>query len=188
MEFDTQAAFILNQTDAAAFMPSEHVLPSFWFVTGLADLKKRLFGLATPRAVVDPIYLQVDPQTDPQPGPLFIFERDCFCMREISASIPKLLSRHQEALDMQAPLSLRYAYQDGYFSWEFGPYTEGTFQVVSDVIGVMPAPASGRLRVTLAEGAPFYLRYTAAEGWTTYSSRQQIQHNAPVTVWQRGRP
>jgi hypothetical protein len=106
-------------------------------------------------------------------------------MRDVSSTIVERYISHQEQLDQQAALTLDFAYQDGYFSWQFGPYEEGSYQVVSEVIGVIAAPRSGRLRVTLPEQAVFYLRYTAPQGWTTYSDAQLIVHDAPRTQWRR---
>lgn len=179
-EFDVQAHFILNEDSGSAFIPSESLLPSFWFITGLQELKTKWNPQSeVPSAVVDPIYL------DERYDKLFRYNRSCSCMEDISSSIVTRIDEFKEKLREDAPLSLRFEYKQGYFSWEFGPYELGSYHVVSKVLGVMPAPQVGELRVTLANNAPFYLRYTAPEGWNSYSSIQQIQHNAPAVNWER---
>jgi hypothetical protein len=176
-EFDAQGKFIWTSDDSTAFIPSGHILSSFWFVRGLIDFKRRLgVGSSSPVPIVDAIYLEQNT------GALFSYTTNCDCMSDISESIPARIAAHAAGLDDQAPLSLRYAYQEGIFSWQFGPYQTGSYHVVSDVI---PAPPSGRLRVTLAENAPFYLRYTSPEGRVSYSAVQHIQHNAPEANWDR---
>lgn len=179
-EYDVQAQFIWQEEDDTAFLPSPGVLPSFWFVTGLQDFKSGLIpGSSSPSAIVDAIYLEDKYEY------LYQYDRSCLCMKSISDSLELRRIQHKSLLREQAPLSLEYSYQDGIFSWEFGPYTEGNYHVVSDVIGVIPAPLAGRLRVTLQDNAPFYLKYTAPEGWITYSEEQRIQKNSPTVNWMR---
>ena len=57
--------------------------------------------------------------------------------------------------------------------------------MVSDILGVIAAPGEGQIQVSLANNAPFYLRYTSADGWISYSALQHIRHNAPATKWRR---
>jgi len=179
-EFDVQAEFIWQNDDRLAFIPSAALLPSFWFVTDLAEFKSRVSpGATSPLPLVDEVYL------GGKVSRLLQYERDCSCMREVEGGIAERLSSFQDRLRPDAPLFLRYEYQQGYFSWEFGPYDSGTYHVVSDVIGVIPAPRSGRLRVTLQENAPFYLRYTSPEDWLTYSELQYIHHNSESSSWHR---
>lgn len=179
-EFDAQAAFVLEEDSSAAFIPSGNLLPSFWFVTGLQELKPILEpGSTAPGTVVDPIYL------DESYARLYRYNNSCTCMENISSSIETRIEEFERRLRPDAALSLHFEYQQGIFSWAFGPYESGSYQVVSEVLGVLPAPASGELRVTLENNAPFYLRYTAPEGWISYSSIQRIQHNAPAVSWER---
>ncbi len=178
-EFDEHARFIWAEDASTAFIPSDTLLPSFWFYTGLEDLKARLLDRSSPQPMVDAIYL------DNSLSELWQLDKDCLCMRDISESISQRIAAHQQHLMAQAPLSLKFDYQDGYFSWRFGPYDKGVYHVVSDVMGVIPAPATGRLRVTLPDNAPFYLRYTSAEGWVTYSTLQHIRHDAAAVNWLR---
>ena len=179
-EFDVQAEFIWQNGDQLAFVPSENILPSFWFVTDLIEFKSRLLvDGASPAPIVDEIYLD---QALPR---LLEFAPDCNCMRDVAEPVPLRLASYQARLRNDAPLNLSFEYRDGYFSWQFGPYEVGAYHVVSNVLGVLPVPISGRRRVTLKDDAPFYLRYTSPEGWISYSSQQRIHHNGPVINWQR---
>ena len=179
-EFDAQGNFMWENDDRFAFTPSENLLGSFWFVTGLNDLKFQLTnGNTSPIAVVDSIYL------NPGISKLWSYDSGCYCMRESDESIAELTRMHESRVNEAAPLQLYFEYVDGYFSWEFGPYDSGQYHVVSNEVGVIPAPKSGRLRVNLDEGTQIYLRYTSPEGWLTYSELQSVHKNAPPTRWQR---
>ncbi|MDT8428328.1 MAG: hypothetical protein RQ757_06140 [Pseudomonadales bacterium] len=179
-EFDVQADFLWQQDEQSAFLPSANVLPTFWFVTGLQQFKREIMpGSTAPRAIVDPVYLGADEQR------LYSYQRECHCMQDISASLPERNLAFQTNRRQQAPLSLEFSYQQGIFAWQFGPYEQGSYHVVSDLIGVIPAARTGRLRVTLAEGTPFYVRYTAPEGWVSYSSLQRVQQGAGPVTWER---
>ncbi len=179
-EFDTQGRFIWANGDDVALLPSPNLLSSFWYVRGLEDLKSRLgSGSGSPLPIVDEIYLSADLTI------LMAWDAGCACLQDISADVARRIEQHQARLREDAPLQLHFAYQDGYFSWNFGPYADGDYHVVSKVIGVLPAPREGRLRVTLEEDAPFYLRYTSPEGWVSYSNLQRIRHNAAAVNWSR---
>lgn len=179
-EFDVQAEFLWQQDEQSAFLPSANVLPTFWFVTGLQQFKREIMpGSTVPRAIVDPIYLGEDYQV------LYSYQNACRCMQDISASLPERRLAFQANRRQQAPLSLEFSYQQGIFAWEFGPYEQGSYHVVSELLGVIPASRAGRLRVTLTENTPFYVRYTAPEGWVSYSSQQRVQHHAGTVSWQR---
>lgn len=179
-EFDAQAEFLLNNHNNIAFMPSASVLASYWFVTDLRALKSRLFsGETSPVGVVDEIYLSERQES------LLAYSAECACMRETDLNIQDMLAIHRGKLNVDAPLELEFEYKSGYFIWKFGPYDEGAFHVVSDVLGVIAAPGEGQIQVSLANNAPFYLRYTSADGWISYSALQHIRHNAPATKWRR---
>jgi len=179
-QYEVQAEFIWNQTDSVAWMPSELLLTSFWFVTGLEQLKYRITGQPSPRAVVDEIYL-----SDSLAGSLYAYQADCQCLAEITHEIPERQVAFAQRVRLDAPLSLWYSYPGGYFAWQFGPWQEGNYHMVSDILGVLPVPPAGQLRVMLADKAPFYLRYTSSEGWMTYSDLQHVVRGGPAVNWSR---
>jgi hypothetical protein len=179
-EFDAQAGLLLNETSNVAFIPSAHVLSSYWFISDLAEFKSRLFVEKTsPISIVDEIYLSEGQKS------LLVYSTECACMREADIQVQEILATHRSKLNTTAPLELEFEYQSGVFEWNFGPYEDGEYHVVSDVLGILGTPGKGRMRVNLADNSPFYLRYTSPDSWITYSSIQHIRHNAPVTNWQR---
>lgn len=179
-EFDAHANFIWQNDNLMAFIPSGNLLASYWFVTGLASFKSQITrGGTAPISIVDAIYL------DPAIPGLWRYDASCHCMRESEESVLDMISAHESNIVDNVPLQLDFEYQNGYFSWEFGPYDDGQYHVVSDTIGVIPAPRSGALRVNLDEGTPIYLRYTSPAGWVTYSELQYVYRDVPPVRWQR---
>ena len=179
-EFEVQGQFVWENDASAAFVPSPDVAATLWFVNGLSDFKAGLGLGSSPVAVVDNLYLARS-----QAGQLWGWQADCNCMTDISAQIPQRHALFVEGLRPDEALSVTYAYQNGYFSWQFGPWQQGSWHLVSDVIGVIPAPAAGQLRAVLADEAQFYIRYTAPEGWFTYSDQLRVMTGAPQITWNR---
>lgn len=178
--FDVQGAFLWQYDDSVAYQPSAEVLPSLWFATDLAEFKARIGAGTSPVIVVDDIFL-----SEAAGKPLFSFDVMCACMRDASAEAQQRLQQSALAVRQQAPLSVNFAYRSSVISWKFGPYTSGSYQLVSNRIGVINAPAIGSMRAILAEGAGFYIRYQSPEGWLTYSDLFQVVHNGPEIVWVR---
>ncbi len=179
-EYDVQARFLWQSEGNTAFIPSPILLPSFWFVTGLQDFKSGLIpDSSSPSAIVDTFYLENNYEQ------LYQYEQGCVCMQSITDSIDSRRAQFQSLLREEAPLSLTYSYNGGIFDWEFGPHTEGSYHVVSDVLGVIPVPLAGRMRVTVQDNVPFFLKYTAPEGWISYSSEQYIKQDSPEINWVR---
>jgi hypothetical protein len=179
-EFDLQGQFVWQNDDSVAFVPSERVAAAFWFVTGMRDFKARIGAGSSPLALVDDIFL-----TALAIDRLYIWQQDCQCMIDVSATLADRRARLSERGPDTRPLELNFDYRNGFFEWQFGPYTTGSYHVVSDAIGVIEAPPAGRLRVNLPENSAFYLRYSAPEGWVTYSGLQQIVQNGPPVRWVR---
>lgn len=180
-EFDVQADFLWSNESDRAFVPSDSVLPVYWFVTGLSELKERISGEASPLPLVDDIYLAAQGDATQ----VYIYDAGCRCMRDISEAIPARLAAYEQRLRPAAPLLLEYRYQQGFFSWWFGPWQEGSYHVVSNTVGVLPLPPAGQLRVTLADNTPFYLRYTSPEGWVTYSELNYVVRDGAAVEWSR---
>lgn len=151
-----------------------------WFVTGLIELKKAISSETSPVVVVDDIYL-----AQANGKALFAYDPQCQCMRDQAADAQ--MRRQQLAVSLRplAPMSVRFDYQQSTVTWQFGPYTDGVYQLVSDRIGVIPAPPQGQMRAILAEGASFYVRYQSPEGWQSYSDAFLIKHNGPAINWVR---
>lgn len=178
-EFEVQAEFLWQHNNSHAFVPSGNVLDSYRFVPGLAGLKALSVGQSSPVPVVDDIFLLE--QADSR---LHTYDVNCQCMRDVTGAIAARLARYQERLRPAADLSLAYRYQQGELNWQFGPWQDGSYHVVSATLGVLQLPPSGQSRMMLAENAAFYLRYSSPEGWITYSGLNHVQRDTPVD-WSR---
>lgn len=178
--FDVQGEFVWQNNDSVAYQPSAEVLPALWFVSGLTELKSRISGESSPVVVVDDIYLTLAGNK-----PLFAYDAQCQCMQDESASADVRRQQLLASLRPMAPLRVQFEYQQRTVSWQFGPYTDGSYQLVSGQIGVIPAPPVGQMRALLAEGAEFYVRYQSPEGWQSYSDRFLINHDGPAIDWVR---
>lgn len=179
-EYDEQASFIWNNTSELSFEPSASLKASFWFIPSLIEFKERLTsGISSPLAVPDDIYLNdiVDR--------FYKYDVNCNCMQDISNSIPERRSNFAQNLRSDAPLAVEFQYKSTIFNWQFGPYVDGEYQIVSNTLGVATAPPSGQLGATLQDGASIFISYTSPEGWKTYSDELRIVHNSPTVTWQR---
>jgi len=177
-EFDAQSRFLWTYDDSVAFVPSANVAPSFWFIAGTRDFRRELTGQEAPRPLIDPLFLDAGIDV------MFAFDRDCRCMREVPGAVAQMRETLSQTLRSDVALEMDYEYDDGAFEWRFGPYADGSYTLVSEVLGALPAPRAGRLRFPVVDGTPFYLRYNSPEGWVTYSPLQTIRYGQPVS-WQR---
>lgn len=178
-EFEVQGEFLWQHDSSRAFVPSGNVLGSYRFVPGLSGLKARSTGLSSPVPVVDDIFLLE--QADSR---LHTYDVNCQCMRDVTGAIPARLARYRERLRPDADLALSWVYRQGELVWQFGPWQDGSYHVVSATLGVLQLPPSGQSRMMLAENAAFYLRYSSPEGWITYSGLNRVQRDTPVD-WSR---
>jgi hypothetical protein len=177
---DVQMRHVWNHDAGTAFMPDAGIAPSFGMVRALGEVKRLLDPAASiPAAALD--VLALDPTR-----PLYGYSADCACMRDITATIPKQLSHFHHHLKHKAPLSLTLSNHDGWIAWDFGPYDSGSYSVVSDYIGNLPLPASQQgLRTNIRKDLDFYLRYTAPEGWVTYSPPMRLKPDGELLTWRR---
>lgn len=177
---DVQMRHVWTHDASTAFMPDASVAPSFGMVRALGEIKRRIDPSASmPKPALDLLYL--DPTL-----PLYAYSADCACMRDISATLPERLAHLRHHQRRMAPLSLRLSNHDGWIAWDFGPYDAGSYSVVSDYIGNLPLPASqAGLRTNIRRDLDFYLRYTAPEGWVTYSPPLRLTPDGELLTWHR---
>lgn len=179
-DYDEQAAFIWDNTADLAFEPSENLKASYWFIPNLIEFKKRLLaGASAPLAIPDDIYLDSSVQQ------LYKYDAQCNCMQDVSSSISERRSALAASTRPDAPLTVEFSYQSALFSWQFGPYEQGRYQIVSNILGVATVPTAGQLGATLQDGAVIYVSYSSPEGWKTYSDALTVVHDAPAVTWQR---
>jgi hypothetical protein len=117
--------------------------------------------------------------------PVYAYAPDCRCMQDVSATIPALSAQLQEAW-RHAPLTLKVTNHDGWISWNFGPYDTGSYNVISDYVGNLPLPATQNgFRTNIRKDLEITLRYTAPEGWVTYSPPLILKPDGEVLAWSR---
>jgi hypothetical protein len=177
---DTQMRFLWSQDARVAFVPDRDLAALFWMIRSSREIRRLLDPMAsTPKAVIDPVFLD-------DALPLFEYSPACVCMQDVSATIPERLRRHRDNLRPQAPLTLAISNARGLVSWAFGPYEAGTYNVLFEELGNLPLPREQRnLRTSVTEGIDVMLRYTAPDGWTSYSPRLRLEPDGVAVNWSR---
>ncbi|MFM1897559.1 MAG: hypothetical protein RLZZ385_2633 [Pseudomonadota bacterium] len=179
-EYDAQSQFMWNNSGELAFEPTESVKTSYWYVYYMQQFKAGLLpGSSIPVSVVDDYFLTDDIQR------LLRYDHECDCMADISDTLEARRSNIRANLRESAPLNVEFEYSSGNFVWQFGPYTDGAYRIVSNVLGVADVPPAGELGATLQAGAKIMVRYTSPEGWVTYSENLPVVHDGPRVTWQR---
>ncbi len=182
-EYDGHSEFIWENPQHQFFHPTPSLLASYWYVTDLIEFKSRILeGASSPQPVVD-YYLVDEIEVAP-----WAYEAECTCLRQQAVNLAMAVAEHRKTIDQTAALSLEFEYLDSYFSWNFGPYEDGQYHIVSEMLGLVSVPKAGNLRVNVDDGMPFYLRYTSPEGWTTYSDEQRVFSNSEKIQWERTAP
>jgi hypothetical protein len=176
---DTQMRYVWTHDHSTAFMPDATIAPSYGMARALGEVKRLLDPAASiPIAVLDPLF--VDPAL-----PLVAYAADCNCMRDISVFAAHESAQLHHKL-RKAPLSLSVTNNDGWIAWNFGPYDTGTYNVISDYIGNLPLPATQNgLRTQVRRELDITLRYTAPDGWVTYSPPLRLKPNGELLAWSR---
>jgi hypothetical protein len=176
---DVQMRHVWSHDASTAFLPDAAIAPSFGMVRALGEVKRLTDPSASiPKAALD--LSALDPTL-----PLYAYSVDCACMHDISTTIPQRLAQihHQQR---RAPLTLALSNHDGWIAWDFGPYETGSYSVVSDYIGNLPLPArQAGLRTNIRRDLEFYVRYTAPEGWVTYSPPLRLKPDGEQLTWRR---
>ena len=175
---DTQMRYVWEHDRSESFVPGNGMATSFWMITALGDIKRwRDPAASIPKPVVDDIFVD-------DTLPLFEYSSACRCMQDISATIGQRLAQFRQS--RVAPLALSLSNADGLISWQFGPYTDGSYNVVSSSIGNIRLPVSQQgLRTSIRSGVDFYLRYSSPAGWSTYSPLLHLQPDGAVLNWSR---
>ncbi len=175
---DTQMHYLWDHDGSQAFVPGNGMATSFWMITALGEIKRMQEASASiPKPVVDDIFLD-------DSLPLFEYSAQCRCMQDISPTIPQRLAQFQQA--RTAPLAIAITNQDGLISWKFGPYTSGSYYIVSESIGSIRLAASqNALRTSIRSGVDFHLRFNSPDGWSTYSPLLHLDADGRTLQWSR---
>ncbi|HEY0962597.1 MAG TPA: hypothetical protein VGE69_09585 [Pseudomonadales bacterium] len=180
LAYDAQMRHVWTHDATTAFMPDATIAPGYGTVRALGEVKRLLDPDASiPVPLLDP--LQFDTAL-----PLYAYAAGCNCMRDVSNDIPRQRAEWQRRL-RKAPLSLAIRNRDGWIDWEFGPYAVGAYNVISSHVGNLPLPANQPgLRTNIRRDIELTLRYTAPEGWVTYSPPLRLRSDGTVLAWARG--
>jgi hypothetical protein len=177
---DVQMRYVWENDDSQAFVPVADLDSAFWMLTSTRDIKALWNPAASiPKPMLDDLFLDAT-------LPLFMYQAECRCMADISASIPERRARLAAQVRPSAPLQATFQNDDGIISWQLGPYQEGEYSVVSNEIGKrVVSVAQARLRTSIREKFDLYLRYASPEGWITYSPSLRVEANGQPMVWSR---
>jgi len=164
------------------------------YYAGLSWLRKDIFRLsAGPSVTADSAVLCLDKETAGG------FKRVWYVSPKTNAMVAENFTDFVAAqcadgklppLRKDAPLSLKLEYNGKTVAWEFGPYRDGTYQLLFEKTAgtIYPLPVSGSHFVYLNDMTiPFRLRYASPDGWVTYSPLIdfRITSDGGRAVWRR---
>lgn len=176
---DVQMRFAWTQDDRVAFIPTRIISGALWGLNGLVEIKQQFDGgRLSPTAVVDLIFLKEEKS-------LFEYDPNCGCMRDVSAAQADKIAEFKQQQRPDAPLSLFMRNRQGLIDWQFTPYTDGQYRVVSPRIGSYRMSQQGRLRSSIKQSSRFYLLYISEEGWRTYSPELILTADGEILDWTR---
>ena len=176
IETDSQLRFIWQENNNKSLIVSGRLLFSSWSIDGLKKLKIISDKNSTiPSPVYDNIHLSNERTR------LFIYDKVCSCMKDISTTIPERLKQLNQ--DNKA-LSVLMDYNNGLLNWKFGPYLKGKYQIITvNPEGIFTFPSKGKQNLPLEE-IHFYIKYTSEEKWVTYSPKFIINNTSKIN-WSR---
>ncbi|MFX4228316.1 MAG: hypothetical protein ACFHHU_10650 [Porticoccaceae bacterium] len=118
--------------------------------------------------------------------PLYHYDPDCRCMQDISASIPQRLAALEAAQDSDAALQIEMRNAAGVLGWNFGPYTEGQYHVVSREVGKRVLPRSqSSMRSTIYKPVSLQIKYESPEDWFTTTPVLELPADGSLLEWNR---
>lgn len=177
---DTQLRFIWFENNDNKMIPTGILSDAFWSINGLIDVKKiEHKELLSPLPVFDEVQLTRDTQS------LFIYDKSCQCMKDISDTIATRLKKFTLRNKIHTPLSVILSNNNGAVEWNFGPYQQGQYKLISNSPNLAyPLPAEGKLR-TSSKQIKFFVKYTSPEGWITYSPEFMLKTDGSIINWKR---
>jgi hypothetical protein len=174
-EFDTQGRFYFEANQRQGFVPSQTLLHSYWYVTNLCDIKKRL-ALECPASLIKGVAL------DQPIEHLFAYDPVKNAMVNMSDRLQEERTKI-ETIDTSRPLQASISVSNGMGRWSLGPYEGGQYFFASSLIGRYPVTRQGSLKTQLTHLA-FYIQYESPEGWATSSPMLVAGTETPV-AWKR---
>jgi len=184
-EFDIHAKFINDNSNEINFYPSKLVLDSGWFITGLFDLKKKIFNIENKMNVItDEIFIK-DVVSN-----FWIYNQECKCIEDKTQDLENTKNLLTKSIRLDVPLSidLKIKRHPDQVEWIFGPYTEGSYEVLlPDSYGAIKFQKVGSLKIQIDpdKDIGIILKYTDPTGWSTYSPLLKVGIFTPIVDWKR---
>jgi len=99
------------------------------------------------------------------------FSQTCQCMQDISEQFYHAYQTWKSSQQKNKPLSVFMKLEDSFLQFQFSPYTNGVYYLISKELGKLPFAQKSRFFIGNYDlGNPaFYIRYDSPEGWVTYS-------------------
>jgi hypothetical protein len=174
-EFDIQGRFYFEADQRQGFIPSQNLLNTFWYVTNLCEIKKRL-GLECPTALIKSVV------TEHPIERLYAYDPLSQKMVDISERLQSEL-KQIESIDTSRPLHATISLDKGVGRWNLGPYDQGKYFFSSPQIGRYQVPKHGSTKNPISH-LSLYVQYESPEGWTTSSPILVVEIDKPIE-WKR---
>lgn len=174
-EFDVQGRFFFEANHEQAFIPSQTILNSYWYVTSLCDIKIRL-GQDCPVALIKGLPVNEGFTR------LSVYDFEKNKMIDITDRIQQEIAR-TTAIDISHPLSVLVTLKDAWIHWQLGPYDNGQYYAASPMLGRFPVSRVGAVRFGGAV-MPLHIQYESPQGWVTSSPLLEVRSGQTV-VWEQ---
>lgn len=156
-----------------------------WFYQGLEWLREVRMGRAAgPRCLFDPIAWL---ERAPPPGTRY--HRYDPAARALvlvpPAAVNAELAAERARLRPEAPLSVRVTRAGPRLEWALGPRADGQYGFIVEEQLHFPVARAGRRHIRDTDRFAFRIKYTAPEGWVTYSPTFTLTRGDPPVDWTR---
>lgn len=170
-EFDVQGRFLWDEgSEKDAVILSPLLSRNYWYVVGLDWLKKRRL----PEKEIAKIWIDEREYEEvlPNGGRIWEYRPEMGKMKQIQDQVPvRLRQWNSKVADRPLTMDFRYDREEGVVAWQFGPYENGRYLIITDTGGLWELPLRGKLRSAVRTDFHITLRYDSPEGWITYSEK-----------------
>lgn len=184
-EFESQGRFVWQADRSQVLLATPGISCGYWYIAGLIEIQRRLnLKQYKPTVITDEIQL-IDIDRDNLS--FWRYNPSCGCVENIAnKEIEQVITRWQKR-NIVKPLSFRIEYKNQIVSWEFGPYSAGTYYLISSGKYNLPKNGVRRASVSILKSllSSLYVRYDSPEGWITYSPQLIFVPDGAPTVWER---
>lgn len=180
LESDVQLRFFWDNNDEIYFVPTDILKSSMWTLTGLAEIKIIYDSKGTsPKVIVNDMFLPH------QKADVFAYSSTTQSMIDISSEIAERRNISEEKNKENVPLYFTIKNNNGLIEWQFGPYTEGIYEIFSESGGSFNMSATGVWKTGVQNAISFYLQYNSLDGWITRSPLITLPADGTSIRWSR---